>query len=190
MAKLIHIKFIKGFNIYSPGEYAFLCNIDKTPIGAIIRDKRYSDSMEIVRIQTVPEGTKYYKGFELKTIDSSTVASIMYKDINSQKTQKIMAKKEMTRENLLEEISKWHGENEKNRAAFVVLCERKDEEDPGNSVTTLLGHGKLIVASIGTIASNDPEVSGILTAAIIGNMNPLAALAGMLGKEDEEDNAE
>lgn len=99
-----------------------------------------------------------------------------------------MAKKEMTRETLLEEISKWQEENEKNRAAFVVLCERENEEDLGNSASALLGQGCLIVNSIGTVASKNPEIGRLIATAVMPTVNPLAALAEMLGEDSNDSN--
>lgn len=116
-------------NFYSLGEYAFLCTLDKTPIGAIIRDKRYSDSMQIVRIKTIPEGTKYYNGFELKTIDSSTVISITYKDVTKSKKQENMEKRNIKVS--LEEARDWYcSGNEALRLLALQAFTKEELEEP------------------------------------------------------------
>lgn len=81
-------------------------------------------------------------------------------------------------------ITSWYGQDAYNRCAVVILGDRKDEEDSGKSSSCMLGPGKLIVASLGTILDHDEDFKRIVTHSLMG---PLGGLLSMFNNSKEEE---
>lgn len=87
------------------------------------------------------------------------------------------------REALMAAISKWQKEDRENRAAIVLLCERKDEEDEGNTSSGILGPGKLLLDSLCTVIKVQKDFADMCRIALSGNM--LSNLFDMLGNKEQ-----
>lgn len=83
-------------------------------------------------------------------------------------------------------ITSWYGQDAHNRCAVVILGDRKDEEDAGKSSCEMLGPGKLIVASLGTILNHDEDFKKVVTYSLMGPLGGLLSSIFNNPKEEEE----
>lgn len=81
-------------------------------------------------------------------------------------------------------ITSWCEQDSHNRCAVVILGDRKDEEDAGESSTCILGPGKLIIASLETALDVNADLKEIVIHCLVG---PLGRLLSMFNKQKEEE---
>lgn len=89
------------------------------------------------------------------------------------------------KEKINELITSWYEQDSNNRCALVILGDRKDEEDAGKSSSCMLGPGKLIVASLGTVLNYDADFKKIVTHSLMGPLGGL--LSSMLNNSEKEE---
>lgn len=83
------------------------------------------------------------------------------------------------KEKINEFIKSWHKQDSDNRCALVILGDRKNEKDAGQSSFCMLGPGALIAASLGTALNNNESLKGFASYCL---MEPLGGLLSMLNK--------
>lgn len=88
------------------------------------------------------------------------------------------------KEKINELITSWYRQDAHNRCAVVILGDRKDEKDAGKSSSRMLGPGKLIVASLGTILNHDEDLKKIVTHSLMG---PLGGLLSSIFNNPEKE---
>lgn len=78
--------------------------------------------------------------------------------------------------------------DDKNRAVFQILIERKNEKDPGSAGCTCAGYGRLLTMGIDSAIDNCEGFRNSLILAL-GRRNPILGmlLAKMLNSNEEEE---
>ncbi len=90
------------------------------------------------------------------------------------------------KEKINELITSWYEQDSNNRGALVILGDRKDEEDAGKSLSCMLGPGKLIVASLGTVLNHDADFKKIVSHSLMGPFGGLFSSIFNNPEEEEE----
>ena len=87
-------------------------------------------------------------------------------------------------EKVNELITAWYKQDSDNRCAIVILGDRKDREDAGNTSYLRLGPEALIAASLGTSLESDNTLRTLTSYCLMG---PLGGLLSMLNKSEKEE---
>lgn len=102
-----------------------------------------------------------------------------------EKDFKFLSVKEQ-KDKINEFIVSWYEQDSDNRCAVVILGDRKNEKDAGKSSCCILGPGKLVVASLGTILGRNEDLRKIMTHSLMGSLEGLLSSIFNNPKEEEE----
>ena len=83
-----------------------------------------------------------------------------------------------------ESIISWYEQDSDNRCAIVILGDRKDKKDAGESSYCMLGPEGLIAVSLGTSLDYDEDLRKFVACGLMG---PLGGLLSMFNKLEEEE---
>lgn len=87
------------------------------------------------------------------------------------------------KEKINELITSWYEQDSDNRCAIVILGDRKDKEDAGESLCGMLGPGNLIMASLGSSLNYNDDFKKLVVHCLLG---PLGGLLCELKSKEEE----
>lgn len=88
------------------------------------------------------------------------------------------------KEKINELITSWYEQDSDNRCAIVILGDRKDKEDAGKSSCGVLGPGKLIINSLGSLLDYDDDFKKLVAHCLLGPLGE--PLCGLKSKEEEK----
>lgn len=81
-------------------------------------------------------------------------------------------------------VISWYEQDSDNRCAVVILGDKNNEKDAGNSSCCVVGPGSLIAVSLGTVLKSDENIRKLVTYSLMG---PLGGLLDMLNNSKEEE---
>lgn len=88
------------------------------------------------------------------------------------------------KEKINELIVSWCEQDSDNRCAVVILGDRNNEKDAGESSCCVAGPGSLIAVSLRTVLKGNEDLRGLVTHSLMG---PLGGLLDMFNKSKEEE---
>ncbi len=88
------------------------------------------------------------------------------------------------KEKIDELITSWCDQDSDNRCAIVILGDKENKEDAGRSSCGMIGPGKLLIASLGSLLDHNKDLKEIVAYSLMGS---LGELLSMFNKSEEEE---
>mgnify|MGYP004456860571 FL=1 len=88
------------------------------------------------------------------------------------------------KEKIDELIASWCDQDSDNRCAIVILGDKENKEDAGRSSCGMIGPGKLLIASLGSLLDHNKDLKEIVAYSLMGS---LGELLSMFNKSEEEE---